>query len=345
MKNLMKYNLMAFLLASVIFFSCNENDELLAPKKDSKYADSLVLNDKKNIDRTVFVKDLPEGAKEFKILAKFASTDAKMKRLYMTENIAGKGNEAYELQLEGLDKKKDGSLDISNKQGDGFQFELTFPVLASLTEGTVVYQLWATSGRGDYRNTDEKLAVGVGTLTVNYGGQNPATAVKAFSAKILAAPLADGTSKTFVSLIDGELYTIKQGEEYAAFWDFGYYYGAAGSSKGEDASLASTSAYENAFQGNAGPIVDVDGIAGTTELNSTYFKKSSKTIAEFDAVTGSKDLDFITKSTDEKINNLAADDVIEFVDNYGKKGLIKVIEIKGTYNQNDFIKIDIKVQP
>lgn len=335
MKNLMKYHVMAFVLGCVIFASCNENDELLAPKKDSKYADSLVLQDKKNDNITVFVKDLPEGAKEFKILAKFASTDVSMKRLYMTENVAGKGHEAYELELSGLDKKKDGSLDISTKQKEGFAFELKFPVLTALTEGTVVYQLWATSGRGDYRNTAQKLAVGVGTLTVKYGaGQNPAAAVKKFSATILAAPLSNGSSKTFVSLVDGELYRIDQGEEYVAFWDFGYYYGFT-----KKASLSSTNDYPSS-------IIDIPTVAKTQDkLNSTFFSLSSKTSAEFDAIAKSGDLDFVTKPSKETINELAEGDIIDFVDNYGKKGMIKVVSIVGKDGSDGKITIDIKVQP
>ncbi|MDH5476309.1 MAG: hypothetical protein OEX22_11505, partial [Cyclobacteriaceae bacterium] len=201
---------------------------------------------------------------------------------------------------------------------------------------TIVYDLWATSGRGDHRDATKRLVVGVGSVTLNYGGTNPAAAVKSYSAKILAAPLADGSSETFISLRDGMLYTINQGAEYAAFWDFGYYYTGT-----DGASLVSTSTYETAF-----PFVDVDGIAGTTELNNAYFAKSTTlTATEFAAISVSGDLDSITTPASQKVNNLVAGDIIEFVDNYGKKGVIKVVEVVGTFNQGDYIKIDIKVQP
>jgi hypothetical protein len=150
----------------------------------------------------------------------------------------------------------------------------------------------------------------------------------------LAAPLNDGTSQTFISLVDGKVYKIKDGAEFAALWDFGYYH-----TNGEGASLASTSNYEASF-----PFVDVDGIAVTTDLNNAFFALSSKTTADFDAVTTAGDLDFAAPAV-QKITGLETGDIIEFTDNYGKNGLIRVTEIKGKFNAGDYIKLDIKVQP
>ena len=206
-------------------------------------------------------------------------------------------------------------------------------MLSDLKEGTVVYQLWATSGTGDYRNMDKRLVVGPGTITVNYGGDNPSSAkVKEYKAKIMAAPLADGSSETFISLVDGQLYKINEGEEMVAYWDFGYFYGAT-----NKASLASTFDYPS-------NVIDIAAVASITdkeELNKCYFALSTM---DFDAVVNASDLNGIVKPASQTIKQLNVGHVIEFVDNYGKKGLIKVTEIKGTFNANDYIKLDIKVQ-
>jgi hypothetical protein len=66
---------------------------------------------------------------------------------------------------------------------------------------------------------------------------------------------------------------------------------------------------------------------------------------DFDAVVSASDLDDVSSSTSETLTNLTVGDVLEFVDNYGKKGMIKVTAIEGTWNNGDYIELDIKVQP
>jgi hypothetical protein len=281
------------------------------------------------------VSDLEPGATSADVTVNFTSADSKMRRLYMTQNIAGAGYEKYELEIDGLDTKGDGSIDLSSGEGYDFTFTIPFPVLSGMTEGTVEYQLWATSGRGDYRDVENSLVSGPGKVIIHYGGTNPATGVKEYEAVLLAAPTADKISETFVSLIDGEVYPIEDGVEFAAYWDFGYYYGAS-----NEASLASTFDYPS-------NIIDVKEVANTTadELNHTYFASSNLTETEFGAVANASDLDFVTESAMETITNLNVDDVIEFVDNYGNKGLIRVIEIEPGNGVGDYIKLHIKVQP
>jgi hypothetical protein len=258
-----------------------------------------------------------------------------MRRLYITRNVGGAGDEPYTpAELTSKVTKPDGSIDVETDP-NALDYALNLDVPSSITAGTVVYKFWATSGKGDYRDDSKRFVAGIGSITLNYGGTNSASAVKAYSAKILAAPLADGSSNTFISLLDGQLYKINQGEEYSALWDFGYYYGNT-----LKASLAAAGNYPTS-------IIDVATVAATTdaELNSCFFKLSTKTTAEFDAISVSGDLSFIVSSADERINGLVVNDVVEFVDNYGKKGLIKVTEIVGTFNSTDYIKLDIKVQP
>ena len=74
-------------------------------------------------------------------------------------------------------------------------------------------------------------------------------------------------------------------------------------------------------------IVDIVTIAGTTkeDLNHAYFALATLSVAEFDAISNSTELDYITQSTSETITDLAVDNVIEFVDNYGKKESTKLV--------------------
>ncbi|WP_010664578.1 hypothetical protein [Marinilabilia salmonicolor] len=334
MKKLKFISLMiAALFTGFGFTSCEEDESILTSGEEEEVELNIAEGDNTAVT-TIKVSDLEPGATSADVTVNFTSADSKMRRLYMTQNIAGAGYEKYELEIDGLDTKGDGSIDLSSGEGYDFTFTIPFPVLSGMTEGTVEYQLWATSGRGDYRDIDNSLVAGPGKVIIDYDGPNPAANLKEYTAKMLAAPLANGTSETFISLVDGELYEINQGEEFVAYWDFGYYYGSTG-----HASLASTFDYPSA-------IIDVKTIANTTsdQLNHTYFTLSDLTSEDFAAVTLASDLDYITASTSETITNLSEGNVLEFVDNYGNKGLVEVIDIQGTNGTGDYIELDIKVQ-
>ncbi|MGM0532054.1 MAG: hypothetical protein ACQER7_11965 [Bacteroidota bacterium] len=351
-----KFNFFSLMVVALImglsFTSCEEDESLLATDEENgeETAPKIVVSEGELTDSastTVYVSDLEEGAEEVDVNVVFSS-ETNMRRLYITRNIPGAGDEKFELNIEDLDKKGDGSVDLSrSEEATGFDFTIPFPISNEISSGDVEFKIWATSGRGDYRDMDKRYVAGPGTITIKYGGENPeSVGVEEYEAKLLAAPLDDGSSETFISLVDGNVYAIKDGEEFAAYWDFGYYYGASGEIENHNASLASTSTYEETFQVTSGnTIVDVDEIAGTTELNDCFFASSTLTVDEFDAISNSSELDFISKSNEQSINSLEVGDVVEFVDNYGKKGLIKVTEINGTYNAGDYIKLDIKVQP
>ena len=72
---------------------------------------------------------------------------------------------------------------------------------------------------------------------------------------------------------------------------------------------------------------------------------SSIDAAGFDGIALSGDLSSVANSTAQKITNLSVGNVIEFVDNYGKKGLIKITEIQPGFGNTDFILFDVKIQP
>lgn len=341
------YSTLIPLLASVFFLaSCSSDDnEDITPTTDSTgtaptYDVELVMAEG-DADKSVPVTvDASKGTISARIA--FTSTNESMKRVYFTQNIGGAGETDYTIDAS-ADKKKDGSIDVTSDRSNELEYKIDLPVPSGITSGTVEYKVWATSGRGDYRDPSKRKVVGVGTIVLEYGGTNADAEVKSYTETLLAAPLADFTSKTFVSLKNGQTYAGADGIEFAAFWDFGYY-----NSTSENASLASANAYETAFTNSAGNTVyDVDVLTGTPtdELNKCYFALSTKTASEFDAIKTSGDLNSISQSSTQEVNNLKKDDVVEFVDNYGKKGLIKVLEVKGTFNSGDYIKIAIKVQP
>ncbi len=282
----------------------------------------------------------------------FTSSATTQCRLYITQNIAGAGDmpfNDFDLGDTDLTKvlKADGSIDLdgANKKEIDFTFELPVP---DVVNGLIVYSFWTTKGKGDFRDPTKRIALGVGTITVKVGvGTNPFATVRKFEGIKLFAPDQFGKTESFFSLLNETVYKINQGPEFRAFWDFGYYYGASGSSANDDASFASTKTYDAAFG------FDVEGLkpSDTEEdmieetLNEMFFAMSSKSATDFDSIALASDLDGITKSSDQKITNLMISDVVEFVDNYGKKGLIKITAIQAGFGNEDFIEFDVKIQP
>ncbi len=277
----------------------------------------------------------------------FTSTDITQKRMYITQNVSGEGDMPFnDFALEDTDLKKalkgDGSIDLdtSNKKDIDFTFDLPVPAIEN---GEIVYSFWTTTGKGDFRDAEKRLALGVGTITVKIGnGTNPIADVREFTGIKLFAPAQDGNSKTFFSLLNETVYNITDGPEFRAFWDFGYYY-----TPGAKASLASTANYKEVFNFEVAGFEAGDGEddAENESLNEAFFKLSAKTSEEFDALSKSGDLDAIDKPASQNISDLKVGDVIEFVDNYEKKGYVEITEIKAGFNTNDFIVFDVKIQP
>ncbi|WP_273568133.1 hypothetical protein [Maribacter halichondriae] len=282
----------------------------------------------------------------------FTSTNTTQRRMYITQNVSGQGDmpfNNFNLNSDDLNKvlNADGSIDLdgATKKEIDFTFELPVP---DIDNGSIVYSFWTTRGKGDFRDPAKRLALGVGTITVTVGtGTNPAAAVREFTGVKLFAPDVNGNTETFFSLLNETVYKINVGPEFRAFWDFGYYYGASGVSADDNASFASTAAYDESFG------FPVEGLepgddeedADTETLNEAFFAMSTLDAAAFDGISLSGDLNSVTQSDAQKITNLSVDDVVEFVDNYGKKGLIKITDIQPGFGNADFIEFDVKIQP
>ena len=327
----------------LIASACDNNDEILV---DPNANFDAVLDVKEsgtanpNVDVTVNA----NTASTIKAKVTFTTTTKDMARLYITQNIKGAGETIYK-PTEAVDLKGDGAIDLTGKNSKNFEFQFLLPVPAGVgTTGTVVYSFWATTGNGDFRDKTQRLALGTGTITMKFGtAANPAAgtaAIKSYSDVKLFAPTADGLSKTFVSLLDGKTYNVSAGIEFVSLWDFGYLFSVTA----DAATLRAPFNYPTLA-------IDIPTKASTTnaELNKVYFKKSTTiTTATFDAAAISSDLSAVAVAADDAniiVRQLALNDVVEFVDQYGKKGLIKVLEVNAGNGSDKFIRFAIKVQP
>ncbi|UII19203.1 hypothetical protein [Fulvivirga ligni] len=330
--------------ATGLLASCDDNTEIIP---DTPPADeTIVINGSESMATDTSV-NVSSSVTSKTVRLHFTSASDKMTRIYILQNVNAQGDEPYELEEDlkdsgiSIDTKGDGALDISGTNGNDVTYEFDLPV-PSQGSGTVVYTFWATYGKGDYRETDKRLLVGPATLTLNYGGSNDATAIKEYSATILAAPLDDGSSETFMSVFDGQVYALSS-SELAAYWDLGYYYGNT-----NKASLSSPASYPKLFDhDDDGDPNDLVGIATLTntpqaDLNNFYF---AETTVDFDAVTTVGDLGTLSVTTSDvqTVKGLVVGDTFAFLDNYGHKGIIKVTNIVSGFTGS--ITIAIKVQP
>lgn len=324
------------LALSMFIVSCESdgNDDIFVDP-DGQFDGELTVFDTGGDTRSITINGSSVSGTTATVKVSFTNTGSTMRRLYVTQNVSGFGEVPFEFAVAGVtvDDKKDGSLDLSSDNGNGFEFAIPFPV-PSASDSEIVYKIWATTGRGDFRDVTKRNAFdddAVGTITISGSGTSTANGIRTYTQTILAAPLGDGSSETFMSLYNNEVYVINDGIETAALWDFGYYYGATG-----EASLASAANYPT-------NIIDVPTISGlaASELNNFYIATSA---LDYDAITSAADLDGISTPATERVNNLSIGDVLEFVDQYGNKGVIKVLDIEGTFNSGDFIEIAIKVQ-
>lgn len=346
MKNLFKSLFLTLAIAGgTLFTSCDNdsgNDVLRQdpntgkdPNTTKSYAIKVTPENGSTKEREVTI--VAEPGKMVEVTTSFTGSK-NMYRLYLTKNVysEGKGAVPYEYEL-GV-KKKDGSIDL--QRGDKKEFTFAFNFDAPAKNNDIVeYQLWVTNGRGDFRDVSKRNAIDATALgkVIIKSDENanvkPVT-IKEFTAVLLAAPLEDGSSKSFISMFNNTVYSIDQGEEFAALWDLGYYYGKTGKS-----SLASVKNYPKS-------VIDVPKISNVAEanLNEFFIGKSTKTVADFDKIKEGTELNNIVKPTTQSVNGLAKGDVLEFVDAYGNIGLIKVTEVVEGFGTSGKIVFDVKIQ-
>jgi len=283
----------------------------------------------------------------------FTTTDRRQRRLYVTQTLPGGTPEPFVIPTEASVQRRltkpDGSIDLDDDNRDAFDFTFDLQVPNTMENGEIVYNFWSTTGKGDFRDAQKRRLIGVGTIVVSIGtGVNPNASVLSFSNIDLFAPALDGNTETFFSIFNGEANQISQGPEFRAFWDFGYYYGSSGVSSGDNATLVSANNFNEEFgfpvQGLE-PSSDEEDAANET-LNNFFFRLSTDfDSADFEGITIASELESIVPPTAVNITNLAEGDIIEFVDNFGNKGLIRILFVEPGFNNDDFIRFEIKVQP
>ncbi|GGX15009.1 hypothetical protein [Aquimarina muelleri] len=338
MNKILKFkSILTLFIIAAVTFSCSsdDNEDIQGPSTETTFDLKVTNTNAGNTAERDLKITTAELNSKVKVNVTFTS-EKSMRRLYIAQSINGETNIPFIFDSQEVDEKKDGSVDLVGDDKKTFTFNIDFNT-PTTADGTITYILWTTTGRGDFRDISKRNAIGdfdFGTITIKAGNGAVGDGLKSYTQTILNAPLGDGSSSTFMSIFDGEIYKINEGEELASLWDFGYYYGNT-----NKASLASANNYPT-------DIINVPAIGGVTadELNKVYFELSSKTVAEFDAITTKSDLDFIVQSTSQRINNLAVGNVIDFVDNYGNKGMIKIIEIVSGTGTSGKITFDIKVQ-
>ncbi len=168
------------------------------------------------------------------------------------------------------------------------------------------------------------------------------TNVTAYEAKLVYAPNANMESKTFYSTSDGMLYSyndvVGSTENVSQAIDFGYFYGST-----LGASLMSPDDYTTS--------ANYDLTRWTTR-NTTMFRMTGLTSADFDAITAGQGNDIEAQyeansggapANPKRVSQLAAGNVIAFTTSDSRFGLIKVVEIVGATGINDGARIEVKV--
>lgn len=343
--------LVVFLMAALAFSCSSDNNSDITIADDptddptddpvSIYDAELTVFEELGDMRDVMVSADGSTGALVKSRVEFTTVTENMKRLYITEEINGEAPVPFQFINADVDNKADGSLDLIGNNANRFNFEIDLPAPAVDGE-SIVYKFWATTGRGDFRDVTKRNAIAeddvtaLGTITVNFGTPTTDTGsgIREYAVQ-LDAPLGDGSSETFISLYNGKVYKISEGEETAALWDFGYFY-LSGSGLASTANYPALFNFSNGMGENVSQLTDVD----QAELNTFYLAPSNLDYATITV----EDLNAISQPASQDERGLTIGDVLEFQDAYGNKGLIRVDEVSGTDGLGDFIRISVKVK-
>lgn len=355
MKNIAKNALFIIAAFSILtIVSCGEDNEdiKVAPVEKDKL--DARLNNTDSLTATVFTKDITDGEINIRLSLKASDKD-KIRRVYASKNEFGQGVVAVDgKELGASDTKGDKSIDIATKDNEGVVYFVTLKLSSfPKAEGTIVYNFWATKNKGDHRKPEQDLVNKVATLTINLGGSNKETELASSEDVKLYAPTKDLTSKSFVSSLDGKIYGLDDFEN-SDLWDMGY------SAQNNEPQLTSAFGSPQKFPGETkGTTITFqelikDKTGATAEsLNKVYFADIDDDF-DFDGAKNNSDFKDLKVSTSDKqfidIPTDAKGDLIAFIDQYGKKGIIRIDLLfddqddQQYYNAKDYVQIDIKVQ-
>ncbi len=283
----------------------------------------------------------------------FTTTNGTQRRLYVTQTLPGGTPEPFviptDTRVQRRLTKPDGSIDLddSNKQSFDFTFDLLVP--NTMDEGEIVYNFWSTTGRGDFRDANKRLLIGVGTIVVKIGEPVANRIVEGTNIE-LRAPLQDGSSETFVSFFDlNRTYRINEGAESSTFWDFGYFFGNSSRASIVSANNYPTNIVDIVSIANANIAVD-EPMVMAEDLKSVYFQVNNS--IDFDSVTNLSQLNAVidnsftvSNTSPQRVTMLEEGNVIEFLDTSGIRGIIEVVSIVEGLGTAGAITLNVKAQP
>ncbi|MFC2136892.1 hypothetical protein ACFLTE_01830 [Bacteroidota bacterium] len=187
--------------------------------------------------------------------------------------------------------------------------------------------------------TDKEALSDTATAVITIDEIIPDTVVSIFSDVAIETGLGNGEGEDLFASSTGEVYTFDEvsgDAELTALIDLMYFYNdeTLKSSNALSAVITSPDNVPDAFH---------NGTA-LADANSTTLKKVDD--VDFDAITPIDDsiLAGITDISADRVGSLAVGDIVAFMTEAGKIGVLKVVEINGTYNQHDNIVISVKVQ-
>ncbi len=341
----------------LLVMSCSDDNEDIAINTGDGIDAKLNINYADSLSASVDTDLVTDGQVNVRVAIE---SDETVRRVYITQNVFGQGEEAVDAEAlfgSSIDTKGDGSIDVENGFS-GLQVYFFNISLANLpaASGTIVYKFWATKNKGDFRDDTKDIVESVATLTVELGdGQNPAAELIAVNDVRLFAPTADLQSKSFVSTNDGMVYALDE-SEFVDLWDVGY------TAQGGNPQLTSAfSSPQRFFAPGSTTVTESfqELIARETgveasDLNMVYFVDIADSF-DFDGAEESGDLsDLAVSMTDSQTIDIPTDasgDIIAFIDQYGKKGVIRIDALVdgdsdgNFFEANDYVQIDIKVQP
>ncbi len=236
------------------------------------------------------------------------STNEKLERLTTTSVPAGLGSE-LNMDLDGTSKTVEWDYIINNSAIVGAGIDIKFTVTQDSKENET----------NDVTKTIT-VATGAGGITSK-------------SAFTLYVALGDGSSDCLWDISNTTAYSpddVAANSSLESSIDFGYnYFGS------DNATIAAPSNWN----------VTTDGVSSWGTKNPTKFKEITYTSSEYTAMTDDTDIVAnVTGLTETEVTNLSAGDFIGFETVGGKKGIIKVGTITGTYNIGDNISLEYKIQ-
>ncbi|MGB3181520.1 MAG: hypothetical protein WBB45_09030 [Cyclobacteriaceae bacterium] len=311
MRRLTHYAAFLLMIGAIFMFSCGEDDGIEPIGGNPSITFSGEDADSINASSPVFE---AEAGETFDVTVLVDAPDG-FNVLRVNKIVDGSST-----QLEEYTRTSQGQTDFSTT--------FSYTVMAEDADATTEIEFEAVDDDND--TTTETIEIIVSEPMVNN-----------YSTVLLASPLADGSSATFFSSEDGNVYSSNDvtgtSDPISETIDFGYYYGAT-----DMASLASPNAYPTS----------ISSLSGWSTLNSTELRVTALTSGQFDETSTAAAIqaafDGATAGGDpEVVSNLSVGDVVAFQTDANKAdgsryGLLIVKNIVEGTSADGEIQIDVK---